>query len=117
MENEKGRFSRFIKDPALYDNLNASSKRLAAILDSVAKGRGTLGRLIADKSLYENLDSSSKKLSAVLDRLEKGEGALGGLTMKNGQTTREMEQTINALQSLIEDIKKHPKKYLKISIF
>jgi len=116
IEGGNGSASKFIKDPSLYNNLNASTKGLTEILGSLNKSNGTLNKLIVNKSLYENLDASSKKLSSILDRLDKGEGTLGGLT-KDGRVSRELEQSISDLRALIKDIKEHPKKYLKISIF
>lgn len=116
VENGNGSASKFIKDPSLYNNLNDSTKKLAEILDSINRGEGNAGRMVKDDSLYKNLDASSKKLNAILERLDKGEGALGGLT-KDGRVSRELEQTIHDLKELVEDIKKNPKKYLKISIF
>ncbi|MGC2423311.1 MAG: MlaD family protein [Nitrospirota bacterium] len=112
----RGSLGRIVKDDTLYSELEASARDLRQFTLSLKNSDGTLKKLVADKSLYENLDASSKKLSSILDRLDKGEGTLGGLT-KNGRVSKDLEQTISDLKALIEDIKQHPKKYLKISLF
>ncbi|WKS95444.1 MlaD family protein [Riemerella columbina] len=62
------------------------------------------------------LSTTSDKLNQIISGIEKGEGSLGKLT-KDEQLYQNLNQTSANLNSLIEDIKNNPKKYLNISVF
>jgi phospholipid/cholesterol/gamma-HCH transport system substrate-binding protein len=79
IESSKGTLSRFLDDPALYDNLKASTKNLAAITSDITNGKGSVGLLLKDPSLYERLSASSKSLEAFSKKLESGSGTLNKL--------------------------------------
>jgi phospholipid/cholesterol/gamma-HCH transport system substrate-binding protein len=62
------------------------------------------------------LDSLSISIKNLSSKIEGGEGALGQLV--NDTTLYEqIKKTAQNVDSLILDIKKHPKKYMKFSIF
>ena len=69
--------------------LDKSTASLDAILGRIDRGEGTMGKLSKDESLYLNLDRAVANLS---------------------QAAVEMKE-------LTADIRKQPKKYLKISVF
>ncbi len=79
METSKGTLSRFLEDPALYDNLKESSRNLAAVTADIRDGRGTLGLLVKDPSLYERLSASSRSLKGFSRKLDSGSGTLNKL--------------------------------------
>ncbi|MDA8105404.1 MAG: MlaD family protein [Nitrospiraceae bacterium] len=79
LETSKGTFSRFLEDPALYDNLKESSKNLAVITADIRGGRGTIGLLVKDPSLYERLSASSKSMEEFSRKLDSGSGTLNKL--------------------------------------
>jgi phospholipid/cholesterol/gamma-HCH transport system substrate-binding protein len=79
IEMSKGTISRFLDDPALYDNLKESSRNLAAITADIRGGKGTIGLLMKDPSLYERLSASSKSLEGFSRKLESGSGTLNKL--------------------------------------
>lgn len=74
-------------------------------------------------SLAASLDRSSKSLESVLGRMERGEGTLGKLSQdealyKNlSEAAATMNQTSGNISRLVDDIRKNPRKYLKISVF
>ena len=157
MEKSEGTVAKFFKDPAIYDNLNQTTKKLSLLLEDIANSRGTMKMLIEDPSLYnklltatssieefskklneshgtlkklvedpelyENLNRGSKQLSSILERIDKGEG-LAGAFLRNEELTKELSEALlefkklsSELEALVKDIKGHPKKYLKFSIF
>jgi phospholipid/cholesterol/gamma-HCH transport system substrate-binding protein len=67
-------------------------------------------------SAASRLDSLTVTLQAVVASVERGEGSLGKL-IREKQLYEEMERTLDNLNGLIEDIKEHPERYLKIEIF
>ncbi len=62
------------------------------------------------------LARSSKALETVIGRMERGEGTLGKLS-KDEALYDNLNKTSASLKELIEDIRKQPKRYLKLSLF
>jgi len=79
IEGSKGTLSRFLEDPALYDNLKESSMYLAHITRDIDKGEGTIGLLVKDPSLYVRLADASKSLEGFSKKLESGTGTMNKL--------------------------------------
>lgn len=79
IEKGEGSASLFIRNPALYNNLNLSAERLAAITASIEKGQGTLGRLLRDDSLYTELKASAGEFRGFAMSLSNSDGTLNKL--------------------------------------
>ena len=77
------------KMQASSESLDRSSKALETVMGRMDRGEGTLGKLSKDEELYKNLNQAALNMS---------------------------EATANA-NKLIEDIKRDPKKYFKMSVF
>jgi phospholipid/cholesterol/gamma-HCH transport system substrate-binding protein len=83
-------------------------------VDNVAKRLDTLS---------DTLDRSSKSADAILGRIERGEGTFGKLSRDDALYTNANEaivnlnQTVQEMRKLTEDIRKQPKRYLKLSFF
>jgi phospholipid/cholesterol/gamma-HCH transport system substrate-binding protein len=71
------------------DSLDRSTKSLETITGRVERGEGTLGKLSKDETLYQNLNKTVENL--------------------NGASTD--------LRELLQDLKKNPKRYVKLSLF
>lgn len=52
VEENRGTLGKLISDPALYDNLAATSARLDTIMSQVSAAEGSLGLLVNDTTLY-----------------------------------------------------------------
>lgn len=87
--------------------------KLEHLVTEIEKGQGTASKLLNDPSLYENLNDSSRRLSSILKRVEKGERGL--VTSK--ETDKEIKAALEELRQLLKDIKQHPTKYFKFSLF
>ncbi len=104
-------------------DLTASLKRTVSDVDGLAT-RPELDRAIKRlDSLSARLDDStaslkrsSDSLETVMGRLERGEGTLGKLS-KDETLYKNLNQTVENLGKLAEDVRKQPKKYLKLSLF
>jgi phospholipid/cholesterol/gamma-HCH transport system substrate-binding protein len=70
-----------------------------------------------------SLQNSSKSLETLATRLEKGEGSLGkavqdpALYDNLNEAARNVSQATTNLNKLTEEIRRNPKKYLKLSVF
>jgi phospholipid/cholesterol/gamma-HCH transport system substrate-binding protein len=62
------------------------------------------------------LTRSSKSLETVIGRMERGEGTLGKLS-KDEALYDNLNKSSASLKELIEDVRKQPKRYLKLSLF
>jgi phospholipid/cholesterol/gamma-HCH transport system substrate-binding protein len=122
-KESEGTMKLLMKDPSLYNKLLSTTSSLEEFSRKLNKGQGTLKRLAEDPQLYENLDTASKQLSLILKRIDSGEGVAGSL-VKDKELDREMKDTLTELKTsvtefkeLIRDIREHPKKYFKFSVF
>ena len=62
------------------------------------------------------LDSLRSVLQVLANRVEGGQGTLGKL-VRDEKLYNDLNTSVASLKELIEDVKTHPKKYLKLSIF
>lgn len=133
----KGTLGRLATDSSLYDQfqsaassaqeftrkLNEGSDKLLASASSVEEftrklhsGSGTLSRLLEDPVLYENLAGASEQLSALLGRINTGEGLAGAL-LRDDALARDLKDLLEQLRDLTRDIREHPTRYFKFSLF
>lgn len=112
---------------ALLADLNTSQKELTAVLsetsnklnhltEAIEKGDGTLGRLVHDSSLYVSLSGMSSRAERLFAKMEQGEGTAGRL-MTDEAIYDDVRVLLGEVQALIDDIKQHPRKYFKVSLF
>lgn len=80
---------------------------------------GNLAESIDTKKLNQtiaNLDATVGKLNSVVSGIDKGEGSLGKI-MKDDQLYNNLNSASTNLNSLIEDMKANPKRYINFSVF
>lgn len=79
IEKGEGTISRFIQDPAVYDNLKDTISELTAVVKKMDAGDGTISRLLNEENLYIDLASSVKDIRLFARSLEGSEGSLNKL--------------------------------------
>jgi phospholipid/cholesterol/gamma-HCH transport system substrate-binding protein len=73
--------------------------------------------------LTDSLDRSAKSTEGLLGRIERGEGTLGKLSkdetlyLNANEAVANLNQAVVEMRKLTEDIRKQPKRYLKLSLF
>jgi len=87
-----------------------NKKKFQNTVDNFSSASEKLDRIT---TTLDSVSISLKKLSA---RMENGEGTLGQL-LNDTTLYQQIKKTTLRVDSLILDIKRHPKRYLKISIF
>ena len=115
MKSSQGSFGLFLSDSSLYQNLASMTGSLSDLSKKVQAGEGSLGKLIADPALYANLESFSARADSLVFKLTKGGTA--GRFLTDDQIYEEVAQLLNDMQSLMEDVKTHPRKYINIKVF
>jgi len=90
------------------ENLNSFFENMAAISDSLQKS--DLNQAISNASVSLN------KLSGMIDNMSEGQGTLGKL-MYNDSLYNSLVNTSMQLDSLLNDMQAHPKRYIHFSVF
>lgn len=105
-------------DPKLQQVLDDASVTMKSGKVTLDK-YGNLAESIDTKKLnatIANLDVTVGKLNQVIGGIDKGEGSLGKL-MKDEQLYNNLNSASTNLNSLIEDMKANPKRYINFSVF
>lgn len=76
IDEGEGTVSKFIKDPALYDNLRDATDELSLLVRKIESGKGTAGRLLNEDDLYADLSSSAGDIKQFAETLKDSEGTL-----------------------------------------
>ncbi len=79
-------------------------------LDSIERSARNL------ELLSGRMDSLRASTQSVMSKVDRGSGSLGAL-VNDRQLYNDVNESVKSLRALIEDIKKHPKKYVNLSIF
>jgi len=116
LSGSSGTFNKLLEDPSLYNRLSAAAAQLEEFSKKMNEASGTLRRVIEDPELYENLKKGSSQLSSILDKINQGQGVAGSL-ITDDALIKEMKETIAGLRELMKDIKDHPGRYFKFSLF
>ncbi len=94
--------------------LNSIATTNEAEVTSSIKDFGTASRRLS--SLSEQLSSTATSLDRVVQRMDRGEGTLGR-AIQDSTLYLEMKETLRNTNELVKDIRKNPKRYLKMSLF
>lgn len=78
------------------------------ISDSIAKAN--------IRSLVNDAQSTIANLNAVTTKIENGEGT-AGMLINNEQLYKNVTQTLESLNTLIQDLKANPSKYINVTVF
>ncbi|WP_242204276.1 MlaD family protein [Aestuariivivens insulae] len=99
--------------------VDSNDDKLAKIIDNfntASEGLASLSNDIKDIELSKtvsNLDNTLTSLSAILNDMEQGNGSMGKL-LKDEALYTNLEGATKELESLLRDIKLHPKRYFRI---
>lgn len=116
LENKKGSLNRLLYDSTLYNSLSSTALSLKTLSTNLTSGHGTLGKLITDDSLYLSLLNSSGQLNRFFSRAQNDSTVIGGL-LSDRKLYGDINSLIKELNFLISDIKQHPERYVKVSVF
>ena len=78
-------------------------------------GNAVVGRLMNDTQLYDRLNSMASRVDQLMARLGEGQGTAGQL-LQDRQLYDNMNRAVAELQSLLADIRKDPKRYLRVNV-
>jgi phospholipid/cholesterol/gamma-HCH transport system substrate-binding protein len=107
-----------LKDDAFANTLNSATKNVDSITARLNRGEGTAGKLLTDDALYKRIDTLTARLDDVTRKLSEGEGTAAQI-LNDRKLYDSLNKTIAEVGGLVADIRKDPRKYLrvKVSIF
>lgn len=94
----------------LRDLTNPKGKNVDEVLANLEASSANL------KEASERIQNSSSSLETILGQLERGEGTIGRLLMDD-KIYNNLENISASIDSLVLDVKKNPRKYIKIELF
>ncbi len=114
----QGTAGQLLKNPELYKEAQASIAQAHQLLDDLNAGKGTAGKLLKDEGAYRQMESVLGQVDTTLGRMNAGQGTMGQLLV-NPQLYDSMRGLSTELQGFVSDIRKNPKKFLRVkfSIF
>ncbi len=97
-----------VKVDTIMDNVNDITKNLSIVSDSLANA--DLAATIRD------IDATVSELRSTINAINEGKGSVGRL-MTEDSLYIHVDQTVEKINSLLDNISKKPRKYLKFSVF
>jgi phospholipid/cholesterol/gamma-HCH transport system substrate-binding protein len=123
IRNSQGTIKLLIEDPSLYEKALSTASSLEEFSKKLGESSGTLKKLLEDPELYERLNKASSQLSSLLEGVERGKGIAGAL-VKDEALAKDLRDAIVEfrkltveMEALAREIKEHPRKFLKFSLF
>ena len=115
VQQAKGSAGKLLYDAQLYDEARASISEAKKILGDLNAGKGTAGKLLKDDEIYKQLTLVTTKVNTALEKINSGQGTLGQLLV-NPQLYDALNGGARELNSLLVDVHKNPKKFLRIKL-
>ncbi len=110
-----GAIGKLVHDEDVGRQVTRTTENLARMTNRIDEGEGTLGALVRERALYDRLDSLAGNIDSVTAKMERGDGTAGQL-IHDRALYDNLNKTADELQGLIADIRKDPKKYLRIKV-
>lgn len=102
----------------ILDDLRASTNALRRLMDSGRLDEALVGATaaaVAVDSLMTGLSVTTSRFNTLLAKLDEGNGSAAMLINDPGLYTR-TDSTLTAVQRLLDDLRRNPKKYFKVNI-
>jgi len=115
INNGQGPLGRFLNDEAMSKSIGNTFSNLEQTTGRMGKPDNTFGKLLTEKELYDRLNSMAGRLDQVVAGLNEGRGT-AGLLLRDQQLYENMNRTVTEIRDLVADIRKDPKKYLRVNV-
>lgn len=116
VEGGEGALGAMVRDRRLGENLAAVAANLRTVTDRLSRGEGTAGKLIMDESLYRSLASFSARADSLLGRAADDSSNVAKM-ISDPEFYDRISRLLEDLDLLLVDLREHPDRYVKVSIF
>jgi phospholipid/cholesterol/gamma-HCH transport system substrate-binding protein len=96
-------------------NVANNSKNIDAVISNLKVTTDKLSKADLEKTIH-NLQNTLEQTQTLLAKINKGEGSLGMLA-NDKQLYNNLTGSMSSLDKLLEDLKKHPSRYINIRVF
>ncbi len=96
-------------------NLKSNNSKINNVITNFSDISDSLVKLDI-KSTFDNMDKAVVDFYSIVQKIDNGEGSMGQL-VNNDTLYNELEAASTELHELLEDIKLHPNRYVKVSVF
>jgi phospholipid/cholesterol/gamma-HCH transport system substrate-binding protein len=107
VSSAKSIMKNFEKNNATINRIISSS---AVFTDSLAAQSGKI------RGIITQAESSLSNFKTILGKVDRGEGSLG-LLLNDKELYNNLSSSSKSLDSLLVDVRKHPKRYVHFSVF
>ena len=106
---------RLLNDEAMGRSLSTSVTNMETATGKLGKTDNTVGALLNDRQFYDRLNSLTERMDRLIATLQ-GTTGTAGAVFNDRQLYDNMNSTMKEMQALLADIRKDPKKFLRISV-
>ena len=111
-----GNFSSIFQNiNSITGNIRQQNKNISNILNNVSIMTDSLSNLRITQTIRK-ANNVAETIDAILVKINNGEGTIGQL-VKNDSLYKQLHSATSSLDSLLKDVKTHPKRYVHFSIF
>jgi phospholipid/cholesterol/gamma-HCH transport system substrate-binding protein len=111
----QGALGRLMNDDQMGKSLSSAASNLEQVTGRLNRGEGTAGKLLTDQQLYDRFTSIAARMDQNVSGLEAGRGTAGQL-LHDQKLYETMNGAATELQALIAEIRKDPKKFLRVTV-
>ena len=115
VERGEGTLGQLVSNQDFYRRANQALNDLSQLASRLNNQNGTLTKL-SDPTLYRRLDDLTSRGEQLLNKIQNGNGTIGKLVNEDDLYTR-ADKLLTELETLVADVKVHPTKYFKLSLF
>lgn len=106
---------RLINDEAMGRSLSATLTNVETMTGKLGKSDSTMGALLNERVLYDRINGLTDRLDKLVATLQTTNGTAGRL-LNDPALYDNTNKTMQEMQALLADIRKDPKKYLRVSV-
>lgn len=96
-------------------NLSDNNDKITSTLSNVQKTTENLSNADID-GVVAKLKESVDHLNDVINKVNSGDGSLGAM-LNNKELYNNLNNTVSSLNTLMDDLRVHPKRYVNVSVF
>lgn len=116
MDSQRVRFENIIGNvESISKNLKQNNKNITDILENFASLSDSLSKARIPATI-KKVNLTLEEINLVLEKINKGDGTIG-LLLNDRKLYDEVAKAASDLNLLLEDIRKNPSKYVKVSVF